>query len=36
MIDLLGEHALTSPSITGDWEKRLLEMERASDSRDPS
>src|SRR4051812_22186050 len=27
VIRLLGDHALTSPSLTGDWEKRLAEIE---------
>jgi DNA topoisomerase-3 len=33
VIDLLGEHELTSPQLTGAWEKRLLEMERGAASR---
>ncbi len=34
VIDLLGEHALTSPGLTGDWEHRLAKIERGSDSRE--
>ena len=34
VIDLLGDHELTSPSMTGDWENRLLEIERGKASRD--
>ena len=34
VIDLLGEHELTSPSLTGDWEHRLLDIERAGGSRE--
>ncbi len=33
VIDLLGEHALTSPSLTGDWEHRLAKIEQGADSR---
>src|ERR687894_1444388 len=33
VIGLLGEHALTSPELTGEWEKRLGEIERGEDSR---
>jgi len=33
VIRLLGEHALTSPSLTGSWEKRLEKIERGEDSR---
>ncbi len=33
VIDLLGEHALTSPGLTGDWEHRLAKIERGADSR---
>jgi DNA topoisomerase-3 len=33
VIRLLGEHALTSPSLTGDWEQRLGKIERGEDSR---
>ncbi len=33
VIRLLGEHALTSPSMTGDWEHRLSKIEIGSDSR---
>ncbi len=34
VIDLLGEHVLTSPELTGAWEKRLVEMERGSERRE--
>jgi DNA topoisomerase-3 len=33
VIRLLGEHALTSPGLTGSWEQRLGKIERAEDSR---
>src|SRR5437588_8714071 len=33
VIRLLGEHALTSPGLTGDWEHRLANIEKGSDSR---
>ncbi|MEX1142754.1 MAG: DNA topoisomerase 3 [Thermoleophilaceae bacterium] len=33
VIRLLGEHALTSPELTGDWEHRLGLIERGEDSR---
>lgn len=33
VIRLLAEHPLTSPDLTGDWEKRLGEIERGEDSR---
>jgi DNA topoisomerase-3 len=33
VIRLLGTHALTSPSMTGDWEQRLEKIERGEDSR---
>jgi DNA topoisomerase III len=33
VIRLLGEHALTSPQLTGDWEHRLGLIERGEDSR---
>ena len=33
VIRLLGEHALTSPELTGDWERRLALIERGEDSR---
>ncbi len=33
VIRLLGEHALTSPSLTGEWEARLAKIETGSDSR---
>lgn len=33
VIRLLGEHALTSPELTGDWENRLDKIERGEDSR---
>ena len=34
VIRLLGEHALTSPSLTGDWERRLALIETGEDSRE--
>ncbi len=34
VIKLLGEHALTSPAMTGDWEKRLDNIEHGRDSRE--
>ena len=34
MIRLLGEHALTSPGLTGDWEHRLAKIETGADSRE--
>ena len=34
VIRLLGEHALTSPTLTGDWERRLLLIETGKDSRE--
>jgi DNA topoisomerase-3 len=33
VIRLLGEHALTSPSLTGDWEHRLARIETGEDTR---
>jgi DNA topoisomerase III len=33
VIRLLGEHALTSPGLTGSWERRLGKIERGEDSR---
>jgi DNA topoisomerase-3 len=33
VIRLLGEHPLTSPSLTGDWERRLAEIERGEQVR---
>jgi DNA topoisomerase-3 len=33
VIRLLGEHALTSPGMTGDWEHRLAKIETGTDSR---
>ncbi len=33
VIRLLGEHPLTSPSLTGDWEHRLAKIEQGTDSR---
>ncbi|CAN5542056.1 type IA DNA topoisomerase [soil metagenome] len=33
VIRLLGEHPLTSPELTGDWERRLGLIERGEDSR---
>ncbi len=34
VIRLLGEHPLTSPGLTGDWEHRLARIETGSDSRE--
>ncbi|HET8759146.1 MAG TPA: DNA topoisomerase 3 [Solirubrobacteraceae bacterium] len=34
VIKLLGEHALTSPSLTGDWEHRLARIEEGEESRE--
>jgi DNA topoisomerase-3 len=34
VIRLLGEHALTSPTMTGDWEARLMKIESGEDSRE--
>src|SRR5215210_7619514 len=34
VIRLLGEHALTSPDLTGDWERRLGLIEEGQDSRE--
>ncbi len=33
VVRLLGEHALTSPSLTGEWEHRLAGIETGQDSR---
>jgi DNA topoisomerase-3 len=33
VIRLLGEHPLTSPSLTGDWERRLAEIEAGEQDR---
>jgi len=33
VVRLLGEHALTSPGLTGDWERRLAAIETGEDSR---
>jgi DNA topoisomerase-3 len=33
VIRLLGEHALTSPSLTGDWEHRLARIEEGEEER---
>jgi DNA topoisomerase-3 len=33
VIRLLGEHALTSPDLTGEWEHRLANIETGADSR---
>jgi DNA topoisomerase-3 len=33
VIRLLGEHALTSPSLTGDWEHRLARIEEGAEER---
>ena len=34
VIKFLGEHALTSPSLTGDWEHRLARIEEGEESRE--
>jgi DNA topoisomerase-3 len=34
VIRLLGEHPLTSPGLTGDWEHRLAKIETGEDSRE--
>jgi DNA topoisomerase-3 len=34
VIRLLGEHALTSPGLTGEWEHRLARIETGQDSRE--
>ena len=34
VIRLLGEHPLTSPGLTGDWEHRLAKIETSEDSRE--
>src|SRR5262245_32109725 len=34
VIGLLGEHPLTSPGLTGDWEHRLTNIEHGQDSRE--
>ncbi|MBV8998562.1 MAG: DNA topoisomerase 3 [Solirubrobacterales bacterium] len=34
VVRLLGEHALTSPGLTGEWEHRLAKIETGSDSRE--
>lgn len=34
VVRLLGEHPLTSPGMTGDWERRLTKMEDGTESRD--
>jgi DNA topoisomerase-3 len=34
VIRLLGEHALTSPNLTGEWEHRLARIEHGEDSRE--
>jgi DNA topoisomerase III len=34
VIRLLGEHPLTSPGLTGDWESRLAKIEAGEDSRE--
>jgi DNA topoisomerase-3 len=34
VVRLLGEHALTSPDMTGQWEHRLEKIERGEDSRE--
>ena len=34
VIRLLDAHALTSPGLTGEWERRLGQIERGEDSRE--
>jgi DNA topoisomerase-3 len=34
VVKLLEEHPLTSPALTGDWEKRLADIEHGSETRD--
>ena len=34
VVKLLGEHALTSPGLTGEWEHRLAKIETGADSRE--
>jgi DNA topoisomerase-3 len=34
VVKLLGEHALTSPGLTGEWEHRLANIEAGADSRE--
>jgi DNA topoisomerase III len=34
VVRLLGQHALTSPTMTGDWEHRLAKIETGEDSRE--
>ena len=34
VVRLLGEHPLTSPQLTGDWERRLAQIEVGTDSRE--
>ena len=34
VIRLLGEHALTSPALTGNWEKRLADIEAGAEKRE--
>jgi len=34
VIELIGEHPITSPGLTGDWEKRLAEIEAGTESRE--
>jgi DNA topoisomerase-3 len=34
VVKFLGEHALTSPSLTGDWEHRLARIEEGEESRE--
>jgi DNA topoisomerase-3 len=34
VVRLLGEHPLTSPDLTGNWEQRLGQIERGEDSRE--
>ena len=34
VVRLLGEHPLTSPQLTGDWERRLAQIETGEDTRE--
>jgi DNA topoisomerase-3 len=34
VVRLLGEHPLTSPGLTGDWERRLAQIETGEDTRE--
>ena len=34
LITMLGDHLLTSPELTGQWEQKLIEMQQGAESRD--